>query len=131
DNQTLANLLEERDAQLLDLLRRHRATAKIQQAVSGFLVDDLAHRKSGDGIPTVVGTDPYALATAQRLLAGELVDQREQLRQRVDQLAVAQAALDDADRALAAIPETDAVAGAIQAHQEATEALAQAQARLD
>jgi DNA sulfur modification protein DndD len=131
ENQIVANLLAERDAKLLELLRSKRAAATLQQAVADYLADDLTNRKTGDGTPVVVGTDRQTLAIAQKLLAGDLAAEREQLRQCVDALADAQTALDDADRALEAIPETDSVADAVQAHQEATEKLAQAQARLD
>jgi DNA sulfur modification protein DndD len=131
DNQIVADLLADRDAQLLELLRDKRAAAKIQSAVEEFLTTDLANRKAGDGIPTVVGTDPQTLTTAQKLLAGDLAAERELLRTRVDALAAAQVALDDADRAIQAIPEEDAVADAIKHHQDATAQLAEAQARLD
>lgn len=131
DNQTVADLLAERDAKLLELLRDKRAAAKIQNAVEEFLASDLAHRKTGDGVPNVVGTNSQTLTTAQKLLAGDLTAEREQLHARVDALAAAQSTLDDADRAIQAIPEEDAVADAIQNHHDATEQLVKSQAQLD
>lgn len=131
DNQSLANLLSERDAQLLDLLRRQRAAAQLQQMVSDFLAEDLAERKSGDGVPVVIGVQAQTLAAAQRLTAGELADEREHLRRRVGDLAETQSALDDAERAVVAIPDDDAVKASIEAHQHANYALAEARARLD
>jgi DNA sulfur modification protein DndD len=131
DNQTLADLLSDRDAALLVLLRNEKAAAGTQQAVAKFLTDDLAHRKAGDGVPTVLGIDSQTLGTGQRLLAGDLSDEREHLRQRVNELAAAQAAVDDAERAVASIPADDAVAPSVEAHQTANYALAETRAQLD
>lgn len=131
DNQALAELLCERDAQLLDLLRRQRAAARVQQAVSEYLAEDLAERKSSDGVPSVLGTHPHTLASAQGLVAGELADERERLQRLVKDLHKAQSALDDAMRAVDAIPHVDAVQASIDAHQQANYALAQARAQLD
>lgn len=131
DNQNLAELLTERDAQLLDLLRHQRAAARVQQAVADFFEDDITRRKTGDGITHVLGVQPQTLTLAERLLAGELDEEQELLRRCVDEVAVAQSAADDAERAVEAIPEADAVEEAIADHEKATYTLAEARARLD
>lgn len=131
DDLTLADLLTERDASLQALLRKNRATTRIQQVVADFLNEDLARRKAGDGTPTVVGVAPSTLALGRRLLAGELSAERAHLRQRLDELQAAHTAMDDADRALEAVPAAEAIADVLEAHQQATYTLAEARARLD
>jgi DNA sulfur modification protein DndD len=131
DNQNLAALLADRDTQLLDLLRGQRTAAKVQHAVAEFLAQDVEHRKAGDGVPEVMGTNPQLLALGERLAAGDLAEERAHLEACVENLATAQSALDDAERAVAAIPAHDAVAETLQVHQETTLVLAQAQTKLD
>ena len=131
DNQSLATLLADRDMQLLDLLRGQRAAAKIQQAVAEFLAQDVENRKAGDGVPDLLGTNPQLLALGERLAAGDLAEERAHLKACVENLAAAQSALDDAERAVAAIPAHDAVAETLEFHQEAALVLAHAQTRLE
>lgn len=131
DNQTLAKLLVDRDAQLLELLQQNKAAAKIQQAVSGFLAADLEQRKVGDGVPVVLGTNAHVLALSERLVASDLADERTYLAGCVEDLTTAQSAVDDAERAVAAIPQFDAVEATLNAHRDASMILAQAEAHLD
>jgi DNA sulfur modification protein DndD len=129
DNQTMAALLAERDTQLLELLRGQRATAEIQQMVTQFLTEDLERRKTGDGVPQVLGTNAHLVAFAQRLLAAGLAEERAELYEGIDQLTAAQAAMDDADRAAAFLQQDWAVEHTLDDHRKAVAALASAQAR--
>lgn len=130
DNQTMAALLAERDTQLLELLRGQRAAAKVQQAVAEFLSADLERRKTGDGVPAVLGTNSELLAFAQRLTAADLDAERVALSESVSRLADAQEMLDDAERAAASLQEDWAVKETLRAHQEAADTLAQVQGAL-
>ncbi|TMR22626.1 DNA sulfur modification protein DndD [Nonomuraea turkmeniaca] len=129
DNQNLAEMLTERDARLLDVLRRQRVSENVRQAIADFFAEDVAHRKSGQGIPQVLGIQPQTLSFAERLLAGELDEEREYLRRSVEELAAAQSSAEDAERAVEAIPATDAVEESVAAYEKAMSALAEAHAR--
>jgi DNA sulfur modification protein DndD len=130
DNLTVAALLAERDAELLDVMRAQRASAKIQQAVAQFLANDVDKRKTSDGVTPVVGTNATTLGFAQSLLAGGLAEERSQISQRVEDLSNAQLALDEADRAAAILQEDWAVEETLKAHQEAIAELTAARATL-
>jgi DNA sulfur modification protein DndD len=131
DNQVLAELLAERDAVLLGMLRERRAAARTQQQVADFLSEDVAKRKTGDGVATILGTDQQTLRLAQRLVAGELTDERAHLRGRLDDLAETTIVLEQAERAVAAVPAEEAVATILDEHQQATYRVAQAESQVD
>jgi len=131
DDKTLAALLVERDAELLELLQQNKAAAKIQQAVSVHLAADVNKRKAGAGVPEIVGTNTRMLAQIEQMLATDLGEEQNRLRACVDGLAAAQTAFDDAERVVAGIPAFDAVEEALAAHGKASAMLAEARARVE
>ncbi|MFI6176384.1 DNA sulfur modification protein DndD [Nonomuraea sp. NPDC051191] len=131
DNRNLAGLLADRDAALMKVLSQHRATDEIQRAVVDFLAEDVARRKSGEGVASVLGVDPQPLALARQLLSGYMAAERAELQRHVDEIAAAQSSAEDAERAVSAIPDADAMEETLAAYRAATYALAQARVRLE
>lgn len=125
DNATLAHLLALRDNELLNFfLGSQQASAKVRAAAEQFLLEDRKARHAGAYVEPLLGPDEHTLGLAGQLLDGQLNAVRDDLRQRVKDLEKARVALEAAERAAAAIPDTDVGDAMVAEYEKANEAVA-------
>lgn len=130
-SQALNRLLAERDNALLEQLREQRASAKVQTATEQFLSEDRAAREAHDQVEPFLGPDQSTLNLASQLLDTEMATVRQDLRQRVTALRKSRTSLETAERAAAAIPDTDIGDALVAEYEKANEAVATLRARID
>lgn len=130
DNLLLADLLGDRDAAVLELLRSAgHSTAKAADKVQAFMAEDLAARKRSD-TPVWLGAPRDAVQMLESLDAGGLAREREALTELLASHEKALAQADRAERQLAAVPSPDALAQAALERDRARDELRRAQDEL-
>lgn len=130
DDLLLADLLGDRDAEVLRILRSAgKAAQRSADAVEAYMADDLARRKRSDS-PVVLGAGRDTARMLEHLDAGGLAQERRELAELLTAHEKAVMRADRADQQLASVPSPDALAHAALERDRARDELRRAEAEL-
>lgn len=125
----LVESLASRDSALLDLLASHHAEDSVLLAAREFLKDDRTQRRVAASTQKLLGvTDDSAF---QGLISTSLPESRRRLAAAVARRDELRAELEQGERTLAAIPDSEVLAGIISQRGQARDAVLRAQAGVE
>lgn len=123
----LADAFMTRDSLLLQTLRDAQVAASTVTVINQFLESDRDARQASAVVEEIIGfLDNTQL---QPLLAATLPEARKRLQTAVERRAGLKSEIEQAERVLAAIPDSEAIAPLHQAREEARDAMLRAEAR--
>jgi DNA sulfur modification protein DndD len=120
----IQRLLEERDRQLLDLLRGARGSASLLQRVSEHLAADRTQRQPQSPVLRRLNLSEGTRSLLGHLRGQRLAAHREEARQLLERLAQATQEREDLERALAATPDDADIGAVVERFKSGTQALA-------
>ena len=120
---SLQRILGDRDARLIAKAKRSGASPSLLEALRTFLDRDRGARRFESTTSPYLSLSAEARTALGSLISVDLPGAQDALRTALDRTAAAKKRLDEADQALARVPEEDAVADLLKERDEASEAV--------
>ncbi|MGV0618079.1 DNA sulfur modification protein DndD [Mycolicibacterium elephantis] len=127
-NRIINDVLETRDSQIANLLRKVKATKSVREEVLAFLEQDRVTRTASSSVTDVVGVADAS--AVHHLLSSTLPSAGKRLRELIEMRDSTREKLEQAERILIAIPDDEALASIVAERREATAKLTRRRAAL-
>jgi DNA sulfur modification protein DndD len=124
DSELIQRLLEERDRQLLEVLRTARGGTPLLRRVSEHLAADRTRRQPQSPVSRHLNLSEGARSLLRHLRGGRLAAHREEARQLLERLERVTGEREDLERSMAATPDDADIAAVVDRFKSATQGLA-------